>query len=156
MSSISTSIKFTFYGPPKPQQRHRTTRKGGMRQYDPSVSQKATFIEAVQEHRPEIPWDCPIAIKIECFQQRPKSHYGSRKGEPYLKADAPNLWSTKGRADWDNLGKLVCDAMNGIFYEDDGQIAVGLVIKRYSDVPRTIVTLKRLDPHDRRWIDFKE
>ena len=158
MSSTSTSIKFEFYGPPKAQKRHRSTamKGGGIRNYDPSDRDKMSFIEAIQDKKPERPLTGPLAIKLEFFNQRPKAHYGSRMGEPYLKPDAPNLWFTKGRNDWDNLGKLVCDAMNGIFYEDDGQICVAMVVKRYSESPRTVVTIKPVDPNDRRWIDMRD
>src|SRR6476620_6696935 len=31
-------------------------------------------------------------------------------------------FDTKRRADWDNVHKLSCDALNGIAYEDDSQI----------------------------------
>lgn len=34
------------------------------------------------------------------------------------------------RVDWDNLAKLVCDALNGIAYKDDSQITQAIVRKR--------------------------
>lgn len=48
-------------------------------------------------------------------------------------------WAMK-RNDWDNLGKLMSDALNGITYTDDGQVVRGLVDK-YQDKenPRTVV-----------------
>lgn len=33
------------------------------------------------------------------------------------------------RSDWDNIGKLVSDALNGVFWEDDRQIVDGRVQK---------------------------
>jgi len=72
---------------------------------------------------------------------RPKSHYGKRKGVAYLKPDAPDYVTTKGRNDIDNLMKLVMDAINGIFFEDDGQVCMVMAKKVYSDVPRTTVTI---------------
>lgn len=35
--------------------------------------------------------------------------------------------------DWDNLAKLVCDALNGVAYVDDRQIMVALVRKHVPD-----------------------
>jgi len=37
------------------------------------------------------------------------------------------------KPDWDNLGKAVCDALNGLAYRDDSQIVNSQVIKYYSD-----------------------
>ncbi len=44
----------------------------------------------------------------------------------------PKRWRGRadlGKPDWDNVGKLVCDALNGLAYKDDSQIEVGTVTK---------------------------
>jgi Holliday junction resolvase RusA-like endonuclease len=33
------------------------------------------------------------------------------------------------RSDWDNIGKLVSDALNGVFWEDDRQVIDARVMK---------------------------
>ena len=40
------------------------------------------------------------------------------------------------RPDWDNYGKLLSDALNGLMVHDDGQISTAIIRKRYGDVPR--------------------
>ena len=45
------------------------------------------------------------------------------------------------KPDWDNVGKIICDALNGIAYRDDAQIVDALVRKFYSDTPRVIVEI---------------
>ena len=45
------------------------------------------------------------------------------------------------KPDWDNLGKLVSDALNGIAYDDDKSIVDAVVRKFYSDNPRTQITV---------------
>lgn len=45
------------------------------------------------------------------------------------------------KPDWDNLGKIVGDALNGLAYNDDSQIVDGSCIKRYSDNPRVEIEL---------------
>lgn len=45
------------------------------------------------------------------------------------------------KPDWDNIGKIICDALNGIAYADDSQIVLGQMVKKYSDNPRTDVRL---------------
>ncbi len=43
--------------------------------------------------------------------------------------------------DWDNIGKIICDALNGIAYRDDSHIVDGRTIKKYSDQPRVEVEI---------------
>lgn len=45
------------------------------------------------------------------------------------------------RGDIDNVIKLIADALNGIAYKDDGQIAEVYAKKMYSDNPRVEVSL---------------
>ena len=45
------------------------------------------------------------------------------------------------KPDWDNIGKLISDALNGVAYADDKDIVFGAVQKAYSSKPRTVVTL---------------
>lgn len=45
------------------------------------------------------------------------------------------------KPDWDNVGKIVCDALNGVAFHDDAQIVDGRTIKRYADVPRVEVVI---------------
>lgn len=65
----------------------------------------------------------------------------------------PNYWPkakreaahyVTGKPDWDNCGKLVCDALNGIVYTDDSQIADGHVRRRYGPKDCTSVLITEL------------
>ncbi len=47
-------------------------------------------------------------------------------------------------SDWDNIGKIVSDSLNGIAWADDRQIADGQTLKYYSRDPRVIVEIRRL------------
>ena len=46
------------------------------------------------------------------------------------------------KPDWDNIGKIICDALNGIAYKDDSAIVEAMVEKYYSDEPRVEVLLE--------------
>lgn len=83
--------------------------------------------------------------------------FGSIKLEILCVYAVPISWSIKKRGaafrglvwktsvpDWDNLGKLVSDALNGIAYADDAQIAVSSVAKRYGAPERTVIRLTQL------------
>ena len=45
------------------------------------------------------------------------------------------------KPDWDNIGKIVCDSLNKLAYDDDSGIVEGTVKKYYSDNPRVEVYL---------------
>lgn len=149
------TIEFTVYGPPKAQKRHRTFTKNKRGRHlarpiklDPSKSDKMSFLAQVVQLRPEAPWDCPIELQITWVMPRPKSHYGTGANVGKLKPSAPMFCTSLRRGDSDNLEKLVCDAMNGVFYRDDSLIARVQKEKIYDprvpERPRTIVVLRKL------------
>ena len=45
------------------------------------------------------------------------------------------------KPDWDNIGKIVCDALNGSAYKDDAAITDATVCKRYGTRPCVAVRL---------------
>jgi Holliday junction resolvase RusA-like endonuclease len=53
---------------------------------------------------------------------RPKGHSKARRSKSEPKISRPDI---------DNLCKLVLDALNGVAYNDDGQVCVLLAEKRY-------------------------
>lgn len=48
------------------------------------------------------------------------------------------------KPDWDNVAKLVCDALNGVAFDDDKQIVSARVEKLYGETPKTAVTVYTL------------
>jgi Holliday junction resolvase RusA-like endonuclease len=73
----------------------------------------------------------PVAVMIGFKLARPKNHYGSRKGVPYLKDSAPKLHTQK--PDLDNLAKAVKDAITDAgAWHDDSQVTYLLVTKEWS------------------------
>lgn len=61
----------------------------------------------------------------------------------------PKSWPKKKRPiyhtskpDVDNIGKIVCDALNGIAYEDDSQVSGLIVTKVYGETERLIIGLQ--------------
>ena len=48
------------------------------------------------------------------------------------------------RPDWDNVGKIISDALNEMAYKDDCQIVSARVEKWYSDRPRVEVEISEL------------
>ena len=133
-------ITFTVYGDPKALKRHRTFRKGNIvGSYDPSRVDKADFLAQAIEHKPPKPLDEPVSLSVAAFFARPKSHYRTGKFKGALRKDIPE-YHTK-RPDFDNILKLIADALNGVFWKDDSVIVWVQMVKLYSDCPRVEVTI---------------
>lgn len=140
---MAVDIKLVILGEPKAQKRHRTTRVGGfIRQYDPSSSDKGDFLSIIQSNAPDKPLDQPLRVDCEFYFSRPKSHFKSGKNSHILKDNAA-LWHTS-RNDVDNLIKFVFDALNKVYWRDDGSISECHVRKMYSDKPRTEINITTL------------
>jgi Holliday junction resolvase RusA-like endonuclease len=136
-------LSFKVAGKPQALKRHRTFRMGDKNiNVDPSKGDKADFLTMALQHQPSTPIDFPVKVTILCYFQRPKSHYGTGKNSKVLKLKAP-VWHTSV-PDADNLGKFVCDSLNGIFWKDDSFVSSLLVVKLYSDDPSVYVSVERL------------
>jgi crossover junction endodeoxyribonuclease RusA len=74
-----------------------------------------------------------VAVELLFVFPRPKSHYTS-KG--ILKATAPR---SPGRPDLDKLCRAALDAMTGVIYCDDAQVAILSACKEWGQVAETQV-----------------
>jgi Holliday junction resolvase RusA-like endonuclease len=144
-------ISFTIRGKPTAQARHRTfmiktkTGKDLRINTDPHKKAKDDFLALAHENAPDKPLKGPLLVMMKCVFPRPKKHFYTGKRADVMREDAP-LFCPSKKNDFDNLAKFVCDSLNHIFYEDDGQIVVGgPVLKMYGEVPRTEFTLRTID-----------
>jgi Holliday junction resolvase RusA-like endonuclease len=84
-------------------------------------------------------WDGPLRLSVRLFLPRPQSLY--REKDP-----SGEIYHAAGK-DIDNLFKAISDALNGIVYRDDKQIAEAHVAKFYHEKqgrPRAEIVLERL------------
>ena len=73
----------------------------------------------------------PLALTVEAFLLIPKS--ASRKKKAAM---AEGEIIPEKRPDFDNLAKTAADALQGVAFRNDSQIAEAVIRKRYSQVPR--------------------
>ena len=73
----------------------------------------------------------PVAMRVDFYFSRPKNHWRSNGT---LKASAENLWVPKA-PDLDKLARAVCDALTGIVWRDDAQVA-HIVLNKWWGQPR--------------------
>lgn len=119
-------ISFFVHCEPVPQPRAKVSTRGGFaRAYidkkHPSIALKAKIREAFVGEKLQGPIACTLAFNFE----RPKSHTKKQRECDYHTS----------RGDIDNLQKLVFDALNGLAYDDDKQIANVFCIKKWVEFP---------------------
>lgn len=76
----------------------------------------------------------PVSVWLSFRLPRPKSHFlpvNRSRPRPVLRPDAPLYPSTK--PDLDKLTRAVFDAMTGVVFDDDAQVALMSVGKKYGD-----------------------
>lgn len=78
----------------------------------------------------------PIYTLIDCFMTIPASA-SKKKQAGMLDGEIRPM----KKPDFDNVGKIICDSLNGIAYRDDSQIVDGHVRKFYGQRPHVVVTL---------------
>lgn len=135
-------IAFTVYGDPVAKGRPKFFRKGNfIGAYTPTKTRDAetNFRAQAIQYKPSTPMEGPIVVGIVVFRKIPAST--SKKQRIGLLSGQIRPIT---RPDVDNYSKLVCDALNGIFWRDDAQI-VKLVAEKYScERPRTSVFIREV------------
>lgn len=139
---------FTVDGPPVPAARPRATRFGEhVRVYTPKSNAewmervRASFRAAFPLAEP-ITRQAPVEMSVTFRIARPKSHYRTGKNAELLRASAPVIHTQ--RPDLDNLLKGVKDALNGLAFADDSQVAeYGHMAKVWTDGPAETAVIIR-------------
>jgi Holliday junction resolvase RusA-like endonuclease len=129
------SMRLIIPGEPIPKQRPRVTRNGA---YTPAKTKNAEKeIQIMAQLETYAPIEGNVKMTVIAYFKIPKS---KTVREKQLMREG-KIRPTK-RPDWDNIGKLVSDALNKITYNDDSQIVEAHVSKWYSDTPRTEIIVE--------------
>ena len=135
-------IEFTVPGEPFGKQRPRHSRVSGTTYTPKETKLHEQLIQWAYRKAGghKFPEDSEIRITIIAVMGIPKST------PKYRRADmlSGKIRPTK-KPDWDNIGKLVCDALNGVAYDDDKCICSACVIKLYGEEPQTYVRLEEIN-----------
>ena len=140
----ASPIIFMIHSAPVPQARHRMTWRKGRPPfaYDPTKEDKVNFLIQAKPYAPKKPLEGPVYLKVILRLPRPKKHFRTGKFSNDLREDAPK-WHTK-RGDWDNYGKFISDALNGVFWKDDSQISMVEIQKVYHQNTGYIIHIMEL------------
>jgi len=129
-------IEFEIPGPPMGKGRHRTTKTGYSYTPKETVSYENLVKMCCREVYKGDPHQGQVEALIVACYPIPKSTSKKRAHQMATGYIRPII-----KPDWDNIGKIVCDALNHIVYRDDAQIVDARVRKFFSERPRVAVTL---------------
>ena len=143
-------LQFTIPGPPMAKQRHRTTKTGHTYTPKETVNYEGLIkMIAAQEVAKVEGWQTrgQFALLVAAYFPVPKS-----RPKAWKELALANKIHPTTRPDWDNVGKIVSDALNGIVWHDDSMVVQAMIAKAYSDQPRVEVAVWDLTDPDDRWI----
>lgn len=135
------SIMFTVLGEPVGKARQRVTRFGT---YTPEATTmyenliKTEYRRQCRDHRFDDKQPLRMEIRAEYLIPATASKV---KRAAMLRGEIRPM----KKPDWDNVGKVVSDALNKLAYRDDTQIVDCTVRKFYSDRPKITVSLDAAD-----------
>ena len=136
----------TIDGDPECQTRMRFTSIGGFgRAYDPKAKQKARIREILRCKAALQDYEYP-RISFLFYMPIPsgvsKKQRNLMLGEKVKHVKKPDV---------DNLVKLYLDCMDGIVFERDQKVSLGLCVKLYSESPRTVIVINETTPLLQEW-----
>ncbi|MDQ3230809.1 MAG: RusA family crossover junction endodeoxyribonuclease [Pseudobdellovibrionaceae bacterium] len=119
---IEVMLNFTISIEPQGKKVPRITRNGNFKDPQTRAAMEA-IADSVRRQYQGQPLDCPLRILITAWRTRPKS----KKHE---------VWADT-KPDYDNIEKLIGDALEGILWVNDSRIVDGRCLKKYAprDVP---------------------
>lgn len=137
---MKSDITIVVHGDPVPQHRPRFARVGKfVRTYnvkEDTTYREKLYWEAKKQVKKPISREVPLIVELNVFRRLTASL--KKKAE-----DAElGLIQPTTRPDIDNYIKQVFDALNGIVWEDDGQIVRVTAAKWYSSTPRLEIRVR--------------
>lgn len=92
------------------------------------------------------PWsDVPIAVTVKFVFERPRSHYFVRRDGDVLRPDAPTLVTSHQAGDLDKHVRAILDALTGVIFKDDSQVAELRAVKTYGTEPHCLISVHPVD-----------
>lgn len=149
------TISFTVHGEPCGKERPRVYNNHGITPEKTKRYEELVQMEYITQVKGRKYFDKNTILEMRIY-----AYYEIPKTTP--KWQIPLMKEGKIRpmkkADWDNIGKIIADSLNGVAYHDDEQIVDGLVRKFYSSEPRVEVEIKASNSYSQKICkkDYKE
>lgn len=146
-------LAFVFEGEPRSKQSFRVAFRGGkaIKFQSKEVVNYENYIKVSaisqipRSFKPFAKGDA-LRMQVEYIFPIPASY--SKKKRALVESGATTFYkSTKPDLD-SNLNKAICDALQGIVFENDSQIAVLTAVKRYGTIPSTRLVISKINEGD--------
>lgn len=137
---MTPPVVITLPGPPRGKERPRFVNGRAITAPNTRAFELGLGTVARAVMRSRMPLTGPLRLHIEARFAVPASWTKARRAAALAGEIVPTV-----KPDWDNIGK-VTDALNGIVWSDDAQVADGRVVKVYAPEPATIVTVQEMRP----------
>lgn len=128
---------------PQPQPRPRITVRGKYAHaYEPkSITEYKRLVAGKyrSEHKQQLPLTGALSVDVRFYRPIQKSISKIERQRRLLGESLPTV-----KPDIDNYVKAILDALNGLAFQDDSQIAVLYARKIYSDKPRTEIEITEI------------
>ena len=150
VTATALNVRFVVLGRPQPKGSKQVLPVKGPRRFivresNPRAQQWALAVSIVaHEHHHGDLIRGPVAVTIAFYFARPKAHYGTGRNALSVKPSAPRHMTTV--PDADKCARCTNDALTGIVFHDDAQIADLHVVKRYGEPERAEITVRELEP----------
>lgn len=136
-------ITFTVPGVPSAQGSKRHVGRGIMVETNKQLKPWRASIAALAP-RPSELLAGPLAVTLTFSWSRPKKHYRTGRNEHLLREDAPR-WHAQ-TPDIDKCARAVLDALTGVVWRDDSQVAQLTLIKLWAEhTPGVDIRIGQLD-----------
>lgn len=138
------AVQFHVYGDPQPQGSKRHVGNGVMIESAKKLKPwRRDVTEAAEEATAGLFYlDGPLHLSVTFYIRRPKSHYRTGRFAHLLRADAPR--HCVKTPDTDKLVRAIGDALTGVVYQDDSQIAHLSARKLYGEKPGAFIRVFEL------------
>lgn len=141
-------MRVVFYVPgrPVPKARPRVTKKGYAYTPRKTMAFEQSVVLAYRKSKAggkQFPEGVPLLMELTFTFSPPKSWSKARREDVIRRGMCPTC-----RPDLDNLMKGVADALNGVAYKDDGQIAGAVIRKQYGRKDSTRVIIETMDKQE--------
>ena len=127
------NISFTVPGEPRGKARPKVTRTKAGKSLTYTPDKTVAYEELVRQRYLQasggdrFPDGVPLALFVRAFYGIPKTTSKRKRAEI-----AAGLVRPTKKPDFDNVFKILCDALNGIAYADDAQIVQASIRKSYA------------------------
>lgn len=140
---MTNAMKLVINEIPQPQPRPRLTIRGMYpHAYEPkSITEYKRLVanKYRSEHKQQLPLSGALSVDVRFYRPIQKSISKIERQRRLLGESLPTV-----KPDIDNYVKAILDALNGLAFQDDSQIAVLYARKIYSDKPRTEIEITEI------------